>query len=62
METPQAVNNSGTVIWTLESITDGCSGMRLPRHEGFPEQGVLCAETTKKKQLEGRLLQDMGFQ
>ena len=56
VETPQAFNNGGTFIWTLESVTSGCCRMRLPHHEGFPEN---CAETPK--QLGGRFLQDMGF-
>ena len=39
VETPRAVNNGGTFIWTLESVTSGRSRMRLPGHEGFPERG-----------------------
>ena len=34
--TPQAVSDGGTLIWTWEAVTSGCSGMRLPRHDGRP--------------------------
>ena len=32
VKTPQAVNDGGTFTWTLESVTSGCSRMRLPHH------------------------------
>ena len=60
METPQAVNNGGTFIWTLESVTSGRSRMRLPRNESFPEKGDSVLKL-KKKQMGGRFMQDMGF-
>ena len=45
-ETPQAVDNGGTFFGLGKSVTSGCSGMRLPRHDGFPEKVILCFEGT----------------
>ena len=48
VETRQAIGKAGALIWTLESVASGCSGMRLPCHEGFPEKSGSVLKLKKK--------------